>query len=72
MPKKKTTILKSKRGGVKKHKGAKTKGGKTRPLKYCPQCKSYHYKSVHKMHGAGSYKASRSKKNIAKAKRKRR
>jgi len=68
MPKKKkTTILKSKRGGVTPHKAAK--GHK---LKYCKHCKKYHYKSVHTMHGAGSYQTSRTKKNIAKAKRKRR
>ena len=65
--KKKTTILKSKRGGVKPHKAAK--GHK---LKYCRHCKKYHYKSVHTMHGAGSYKKSRSAANIRKAKRKRR
>jgi|TARA_R110002020_G_scaffold466805_3_gene689784 hypothetical protein len=45
-----------------------TKHGAVHKLKYCPQCKKSHYKSVHLMHGKGSYKKSRSAGNIKRAK----
>ena len=54
---------------AKKKKAIKKKPhGAVHKLKYCPQCKKSHYKSVHTMHGKGSYKKSRSAGNIKRAK----
>ena len=43
---------------------------KHKPLRYCFKCKRVHAIGVHKFHGKGSYKKSRSTANIKKAKKK--